>query len=151
VVVTIFVVVTHLVLLETRRIDGCLDTDLFLGRVLGVSWELELRRVDGSLDSSLFTVGWLEARSVFTLGHVNLSLVASTAVFRKLDADVGIVVSSVVWELNVDVCGGVLVVGSALFTDVDVFTAARTVVAILFAVDVNFFLTELVSARRESG
>jgi len=77
-----------------------------------MSWEFEARRVDSSLDSGLFTVGRLESRSVFTLGHVNLSLVVSTTVFRKLDTYIGVVVSSVVWELNVDMCRGVLVVGS---------------------------------------
>jgi hypothetical protein len=39
----------------------------------------------------------------------------------------------------------------AFFTDVDVFSAARTVVTILFAGDVNFFLEELVAVRRKSG
>jgi hypothetical protein len=70
---------------------------------------------------------------------------------RKVNADVSVVVSSVVWKLDVNVCRGLLVVRSALFTDVDVFLAARTVVTILFAVDVNFFLTELVAARRKSS
>jgi hypothetical protein len=116
---------------EARRFDCCLDADLFLERGFGVSWGLEARRVDGSLDSSLFlvsweleawrvysslnpslfTIGWLEARSVFTLGHVNLSLVVMTTATRDLDGDVSVVVSSVVWELDVDVSSSVLVVG----------------------------------------
>jgi hypothetical protein len=129
VVVTIFIVVTHLVLLEARSVDGCFYASLFLRRVLGMSWEFKARRVDGSLDSSLFlrrvlrtawvfgarrvdssfdssllTIGWLEARSVFTLGHVNLSLVVATTVMRNFDTDVRVVVSSAVWELDVDVC-----------------------------------------------
>lgn len=71
-----------------------------------------MRRVDGSFDSSLFTIGWLESRSIFTLGHVNLSLVVMATVMGNLDGDISIVVSSAVWELDVDVCRGVLVVGS---------------------------------------
>jgi hypothetical protein len=97
---------------EARRVDGSIDSSLFLERGLGVSWEFEARRVDGSLDSSLFTIGWLEARSVFTLGHVNLSLVVMATVTGNLDGDISVVVSSVVWELDVDVSSGVLVVGS---------------------------------------
>ena len=77
-----------------------------------MSWEFDARRVDGSPDSGLFAVAWLETRSVFTLGHVNLSLVLTTTVLGKLDADVSVVVSSVVWKLDVDMCGGVLVVWS---------------------------------------
>jgi hypothetical protein len=116
-------------LLEVRSVDGCFYASLFLRRVLGVSWEFKARRVDGSLDSSLFlrrvlrtawvfgarrvdssfdssllTIGWLEARSVFTLGHVNLRLVVAATVMRNFDADVRVVVSSAVWELDVDVC-----------------------------------------------
>jgi hypothetical protein len=99
--------------MEVGRVDCCLDADLFFGRrELGVSWKLEARRVDGSPDSSLLTIGWLEARSVFTLGHVNLSLVVLATVTGNLDGDISVVVSSVVWELDVDVCSGVLVVGS---------------------------------------
>jgi hypothetical protein len=110
------------------------DADLFNGRVLVVSWKFEPRRVDGLLgdadlfslcrteawringglvDSDFFTIARLEARSVFTLGHVNLSLgVVMTTVMRNLDGDVSVVVSSVVWELDVDVCRGMFVVRS---------------------------------------
>ena len=63
-----------------------------------VPWEFEARRVDGSLDTSLFTIRWLDARSVFTLAHVNLSLVVMTAVTGNFDGDISIVVSSVVWD-----------------------------------------------------
>jgi len=148
------------------------DADLFTGRVMRVSVELEARRVDGLLcnadlfslcrteawrvngglvDSNLFTIAWLEARSVFTLAHVNLSLVVVTTVMRYLDRDVSVVVSAVVWELDVDMCTGVFVVRSAIFTDVDVFSAARTVVTILFASDVDFLLAESVAASRKIG
>jgi hypothetical protein len=71
-----------------------------------------------------------------------------TAVTGNFDGDITIVVSSVVWELDVDVCRSVFVVRSAIFTDVDVFSAARTALTILFAGDVNFFLAELVATRR---
>jgi hypothetical protein len=103
--------------LVTRRIGFCLDADLFFKRGLVVFWEFEARRVDGSLDSglfavgwldaarwvdssaysSLFTIGWLDTRSVFTLAHVNLSLVVMTTVTGNFDGDITIVVSSVVW------------------------------------------------------
>jgi len=173
VVVTIFIVVTHLVLLESRRIYGLFgNADLFTGRVLLISWFLEARRIDGLLcvadlfsfgrteawgvnsslvDSDFFTIVWLETRSVFTLAHVNLSLVLSAATMRNFDGDICIVVSSVVWEFDVDVCRSVSVVGSSILTDVDIFSAARTVVTILFASYVNFFLTELLVARRKIG
>jgi len=133
--------------LDARRVDGLLgDADLFS------FCRTEAWRVNGSLvDSNLFTIGWLETRSVFTLGHVNLSLVVLTTVMRNLDGDISVVVSSVVWELDVDLCRGVFVVRSAIFTDVDVFSAARTVVTILFASDLDVFLAESVAASRKIG
>ena len=91
-------------LFEARRVDGSPDSNLFLRRVLRTAWVFGARRVDGSLDSSLLTIGWLEARSVLTLGRVNLSLVVVTTVMRNLDTDISVVVSSAVWELDVDVC-----------------------------------------------
>jgi hypothetical protein len=56
-----------------------------------------------------------------------------------------------VWEFDVEACSGFLVVRSSIFTGVDVFSAARTVVTILFAADANFFLVELLVARRKIG
>jgi hypothetical protein len=91
-------------LFEARRVDGSPDSNLFLRRVLRTAWVFGARRVDGSLDSSLLTIGWLEARSVLTLGRVNLSLVVVTTVMRNLDTDISVVVSSAVWELDVDMC-----------------------------------------------
>lgn len=89
---------------EARRVDGGPDSSLLLRREMRTAWLFEARRVDGSLDSSLLTIGWLEARSVLTLGRVNLSLVVVTTVMRNLDTDISVVVSSAVWELDVDVC-----------------------------------------------
>ena len=99
-------------MLEVRSVDGCLfDVDFFL--VFGVSDELELGRVNGRfVDSDLFVICRLESRTVFTLGHVNLSLVVMTTVVRKLDRDISVNVSSVVWDFDVDVCGGMFVVWS---------------------------------------
>jgi hypothetical protein len=54
-------------------------------------------------------------------------------------------------EFDVEVCRGLFVVRSSIFADVDVFSAARTVVTILFAADANFFLVELLGARRKIG
>ena len=91
-----------------RSVYGCLlDVDFFL--LLGVSDELELGRVDGRfVNSDLFTVCRLESRTIFALGHVNLSLVVVVmTVVRKLDRDISVDVSAVVWEFDVDVCGGV--------------------------------------------
>jgi hypothetical protein len=89
---------------EARGVDGSPDSNLLLRRVLRTAWVFEARGVDGSLDSSLLTIGWLEARSVLTLGRVNLSLVVVTTVRGNFDMDIRVVVSSAVWELDVDVC-----------------------------------------------
>jgi hypothetical protein len=63
VVVTIFIVVTHLVLLEAGTIYGLFgNADLFSGRVLVVSWDFEARRVDGLLgDADFFSFSRTEA------------------------------------------------------------------------------------------
>jgi hypothetical protein len=60
---TIFIVVTHLVLLEAGTIYGLFgNADLFSGRVLVVSWDFEARRVDGLLgDADFFSLGGAEA------------------------------------------------------------------------------------------
>jgi hypothetical protein len=158
-------------LFEARRVDGLLgDADLFsLGRtearrvdsgfvnsnLFTIVW-LEPWRVNSSfVDSNLVTIAWLETRSVFTLCHVNLSFTVVAA--RDFDRDISLVVSTMgmeVWqmrEFDVEACSCFFVVRSSIFTDVDVFSAARTVVTIPFAADANFFLAELLVARRKIG
>lgn len=196
-VVTIFIVVTHLVLLEARRIDGFFcytdflplcrsertrrvnggfaDTDFFT-----VGW-LEARRVYGGfVDTDFFAVGWLEARrvnsrfvdtyvltiawlelgSVLTLSYIELCIVATAAwdvnfdfgltmvTMRKVDVNLGVVVSAVVWKVYVNVCFGVS--WSSFLADVEIFSAARTE-TILFTSDTDFFLAITLVPRRKIG
>jgi hypothetical protein len=138
---TIFVVVTHLVLLEARRVDGffCyadfvpsrrskrtrrvnggfVDADFF-----AVGW-LEARWVNSCLvDTYFLTIAWLKLGSVLTLSYVDFSIVATTVwkvdfdlgvmttVMRKVDVNFSVVVSAVVWKVDVDVCFRVSVFGS---------------------------------------
>jgi len=190
-VVSIFIIVTHLVGgLGSRRVDGLLsDADFFTGSLL-VAWSwvnsgttdtnlfvvgggllLEAWRVNsgtgntgllaigwlgsgriyGLIESDLFAIAGLELGSVLTFGEVKLSLVGVTAVMRKLDGDVSVVVSALVWKVDVDVGFGVFDFGSSLFADVDIFSAARTVLAIFFTSDMDLFLSELAGTRRERG
>jgi hypothetical protein len=135
---TFFIVVTHLVLLEARRVDGffcyvdrlplcrsersrrvnggLVDADFF-----AVGW-LEARWVNGSLvDTYFLTIAWLELGSVLTLSYVDLSIVVTTVwevdfdfrvmvvTMREVDINLGVVVSAEVWKVDVDVCFGVFV------------------------------------------
>lgn len=148
---TIFIIVTHLVGLGSRRVDGLLsDANFLTGRLLETwSWVnsgstdtnffvvgggllLEAWRVNsgarntgllaigwvgsgrvyGLIESDLFTIAGLELGSVLTFGEVKLSLVVLTTVVRKLDGDVSVVVSALVWKLDVDVGFGVFRFGS---------------------------------------
>jgi len=45
----------------------------------------------------------------------------------------------------------VLAIGSAFFLNVDILSAARTVVTILFTSDMNFFLAKIVPWRKIGG
>jgi hypothetical protein len=156
---------------EARRVDsGFVNSNLFTivwlepwrvnssfvdSNLVTIAW-LEPWRVNSSfVDSYLVTIAWLETRSVFTLCHVNLSFTVVAA--RDFDRDISLVVSTMgmeVWqmrEFDVEACSCFFVVRSSIFTDVDVFSAARTVVTIPFAADANFFLAELLVARRKIG
>jgi hypothetical protein len=137
--------------LRTRRVDGSsADTNFFT-----VTW-LELRGVYSSTtDSDFLTVAWLDTGSIFTFGDVNLSAcVLSAFVMRSFDVNVvgSLVFSTTIGNFEVDMgrclillwllgCGG----RSSLVTDVDIFSAARTVVMFLFTADMNYLLSGLVS------
>lgn len=120
---------------------------------------MEARGVYSATGSSeLLTVAWLDTGSVFTLDEIDLSIFVLTAA-RVCSFDVnvvlGLVVASVVGNFEVDV-GRCLLLGlgcgrSSLVADVDVFSAARTVVTLLFAGDVDylFALESVVLGRRE--
>jgi len=156
-------------LLETRRVDSCTtDTNFFaVGRLLqawcvnsgtgntgflAIGW-LGSGRVYGCLvDSDFFTVSGLELGSVLTFSEVELSFVFVTTVVRKVDGDIS-VVASAAWKIDVDVGFGVLVFGSSFFADVNIFSAARTVVTILFTSYMDLFLSVLAGGgtRRKVG
>jgi len=51
--------------------------------------------------------------------------------------------SSMIWKVDVDVSTCALMIGSAFFSNVDILSAARTVVMLLFTGNVNFFLLVL--------
>lgn len=138
---TIFIVVTHLVLLEARRVDS-----LFCyADILPLCRSEVTRRVNGGLaDADFFAVGWLEAGwvnsglvdtyflaiawlelgSVLTLSYVDFCIVVTTVwevdfdfgvtavTMREVDVNFGVVVSAVVWKVDVDVCFGVFVIWS---------------------------------------
>lgn len=75
---TIFIVIAHLVLFDSRKVDGLFCyTDFFL-------------------------VAWLEAGSIFTFSDVDLGIVVLTTMWN-LDVYLRVVVSAVMWKLNVDV------------------------------------------------
>jgi hypothetical protein len=133
---TVFIVVTHFVLLKARRVDGFFCyADFF-----PVCRSERTRRVNGGfVDADFFVVGWLEARwvnsrlvdtyflaiawlelgSVLTLSYIELCIVATTVrkvdfdfsltvvTMRKVDVNFGVVVSAMVWKVDVNVCFGV--------------------------------------------
>lgn len=84
--------------MESRRVNGFFaDSNFFT-----VAW-LEFRRINGFLaESSFFAVAWLEFGSVLTLGYVDLGIVV-TAVWKS-DIDLGVVMSSLIWKIDVNVC-----------------------------------------------
>lgn len=115
--------------LKASRFDGSsTDTNFFTIRGLLEAWRvnsgtgntgflaigwLESGRVYGCLvDTDFFTIAGLEFGSVLTFSEVNLGLVLVTAVVRKVDGDISVVVSAV-WKVDVDVCFGVSVFWSA--------------------------------------
>ena len=144
---TIFIIVTHLVGLESRRVDGLLsDADILVGRLLETwswvnsgttdtnffvvggglllkAWRVNSGtgntgllaigwagsgRVYGLIESDLFAIAGLELGSVLTFGEVKLGIVWLTTVAREFDGDVSVVVSALIWKLDVDVGFGVL-------------------------------------------
>jgi len=103
---------------------------------------LELRRINGCfVDSDFFAIARLESRSVLAFCYVDICIESVTT--RKVDINFCTVVSSVMRKVDVDVCFGALMIGSAFFSNVDILSAARTVVMILFTSNVNFFLSKL--------
>jgi len=111
---------------------------------------LETRGFNGSVvESNFFAVCRLETGSVLTFGQVDLGIVC-TAV-RNSDVSFNVVLSSVMRKVDVDVGRGVLVFWSAFFTNVDILSAARTVVTFLFTSYVDFFLAKVVAGRRKVG
>jgi hypothetical protein len=120
---------------------------------------LEARGVySGTGGLELLTVAWLDTGSVFALDDIDLSICVLSALrASRFDVNVvmGLVVAAVVGYFEVDV-GRCLLLGlgcgrSSFVTDVDVFSAARTVVMLLFAGDMNylFALESAVLGRRE--
>jgi len=120
---------------------------------------LEARGVySGTGGLELLTVAWLDTGSVFALDDIDLSICVLSALrASRFDVNVvmGLVVAAVVGYFEVDV-GRCLLLGlgcgrSSFVPDVDVFSAARTVVMLLFAGDMNylFALESAVLGRRE--
>lgn len=103
---TIFIVVAHLVFFKSRWIDRLFcDPDFF-----SLCW-LETRRIDEFfVHSDLFAISRLESRSVLTFSHVNLCI--KTTATGKVNVDLGVVVSSLMRKVDVNVCTGVSVVRS---------------------------------------
>lgn len=149
------------------RVDGSTggETSFFAEAGLG----LETGRVYCVLvvDANFLTVARLELGSVLTFGKVNLGLVLVTTVVRELYSDISlrVVAAALVWlgsvvvvvmvmsvgEFDVNVGRGVLVFyGSAFLLKIDFLAAAWSwcvdVISVLFAGDVNFFLSILLVA-----
>jgi len=87
VVMTLFIVVTHLVFFGSRWIDCLFCNTDFLPLC-----RLETRSVDCFFDSNVFAVGRLESRSVLTFCKVYLGIVS--AAMRKLDVNLSVVMLS---------------------------------------------------------
>jgi len=107
------------------------------------------RRINGCfVDSDFFSVCRLEFGSVLTFGQIDLGIVMSSI---GLDVNFGVVMSVMMRKVDINVCGGVSVIGYAFFSKVDILSAARTVVTILFTSYVDFFLAKVVAGRRKVG
>lgn len=141
----------------TGRVDGTLaDTNVLAEARLGIAGGID----GGLVDANFFTVCRLEARSVFTLTYVDLSLVLLAAT-RVVDFDVNLslVTWTLVWEeigemrttevwkvwkLDVDTGGGLFSWSAVVSFNVDILSAARTVVTFFLASDMNFLLLLIV-------
>ena len=84
---TLLIVVTHLVLFYSRRIDCLFRESDFLPLC-----RLEMWSVDGFFYSDAFAVGRLESRTVLTFCEVYLGIVSSA--MREFDINLSVVLSS---------------------------------------------------------
>lgn len=87
--------------LRTGRVDGgSADSNFFLT----VTW-CELRRVySGTTDSDFLTIAGLDSRSIFAFSNVNVSTVLSTTRSFDVNFVCGVVFSTTVGNVNVNVC-----------------------------------------------
>lgn len=70
---------------------------------------------------------------------------------RDVNVNLSVVESSLRREVDVNVCSGLGLGRSAFFPDVDILSAARTVVMILFTSYVDLFLTKIVLCWKTGG
>jgi hypothetical protein len=101
ILLTIFIVVTHLALFEGE--SGGVDC-LFCDMNFLPMCRLETRRVDGLFDLDLFAESRLDSRAVLTLYEVDLAIVV-TSVGMGINLDVDVLVMSM-GELDINVSTG---------------------------------------------
>lgn len=138
----------------TGRVDGGAGDASFLA---DGDWSEGGCVYGSTVHTNFFTIAWLETGAVLTFSEVNLSLVAVAAMMRKLDSYISVrVVAAALMLLrnfDVNVGGGVFVFWSAALLNINVFSAARTVVMVLFSGDMNLLAVLLFAtfARIEVG